>query len=536
MPEARIDALLERIDRLTEIGTALSAERDMPKLLERILFGAMRLTHADGGTLYRLQDDRLHFEILSNVSLGIQMGGSSGDAMAFEPIPLHDDAGRPNHSMVVSHCVLTGHSVNIEDAYRAEGFDFSGTRDFDRRTGYRTRSILTFPLKNHEREIIGVLQLINARAGDGDRVLPFGEVDQRLAESLASMAAVALTQQQLLNDLQNLFESFIRMIASAIDDKSPYTGSHCRRIPVLTMMLAEAAHRFDEGPLRDFRIDDEDRYELETAAWLHDCGKVVTPEHVMDKATKLETIHDRIELVESRFEILLRDRELDCLKAIADGGDAAELRRAWARQRRSLEQDLEFLRRINAGGEYMEDAAVDRVRRIAGYRWRDRHGGEQPLLTDDEVRNLCVRKGTLNDEERAVINHHIVATINMLEALPFPKHLARVPEYAGGHHEKMDGSGYPRGLTREQMPVQARIMAIADIFEALTASDRPYKPGKKLSECLRIMHAMKRDRHIDPDLFDIFLKERVYEQYAREFLPAAQIDEISPQQLQAWLG
>ncbi len=526
MSDPRTVALLERIDRLTEIGTALSAERNLPKLLERILFGAKDLTHADGGTLYRLQEDRLHFEILCNDSLGIRMGGASGDPIAFDPIPLHDNRGRPNHSMVVSHCVLSDETVNIEDAYRAEGFDFSGTRDFDRRTGYRTRSILTFPLKNHECEIIGVMQLINAKNEDG-RVLPFSEVDRLLAESLASMAAVALTQQQLVNDLQNLFESFIKMIASAIDDKSPYTGGHCRRIPVLTMMLAEAVHRADDGPMRDFRIDDKDRYELETAAWLHDCGKVVTPEHVMDKATKLETIHDRIALVEARFEILLRDIELGA----QHGGDTDRVQR----RKEELERDLEFLRRVNVGGEYMDEEDVQRVQRIAGYRWRDRYGKEQPLLTEDEVKNLCVRKGTLNDDEREIVNHHIVATINMLEALPFPKHLARVPEYAGGHHEKMDGSGYPRGLTREEMSVPARIMAIADIFEALTASDRPYKPGKKLSECLRIMHAMKRDRHIDPDLFDIFIRERVYEQYAREFLPPSQIDAIDEAQLRDWL-
>ena len=535
MSDPDFQQLLERIDRLTEVATALSAERNLPRLLERILFGAKDLTHADGGTLYTLREEQLHFEIIANDSLGIQMGGASGDAIAFEPIPLQDARGQPNHRMVVSHCVLSGETVNIEDAYQADAFDFTGARDFDRRTGYRTRSILTFPLQNHEDEIIGVMQLINARNPDSGEVQAFGEVDRRLAESLASMAAVALTQQQLINDLQQLFESFIRMIANAIDDKSPYTGGHCRRIPVLTMMLAEAAHGVEQGPMSDFRIDDRDRYELETAAWLHDCGKVVTPEHVMDKATKLETIHDRIHLVEARFEILLRDRELAFLRALDQGGDDADLREQWRLQRSRLEEDLDFLQGTNVGGEYMSDEAIERVRRIAGYRWRDRHGREQPLLTDDEVENLCVRKGTLNEREREIINHHIVATIQMLESLPFPKHLARVPEYAGGHHEKMDGSGYPRGLKREEMSVQARIMAIADIFEALTASDRPYKPGKKLSECLEIMYRMKRDRHIDPDLFDIFIRERVYERYAREYLPPAQIDAIDESKLRTWL-
>ncbi len=531
MSEYETAALLERIDRLVEMGTALSAEQHLPRLLERILLGAKALTHADGGTLYRLSNDRLHFEIMANDSLGIQMGGDSGIPIEFEPIPLHDNQGQPNHRMVVSHCVITGETVNIGDAYREESFDFTGARDFDQRTGYRTRSILTFPLKNHEQEIIGVMQLINARDERDQKVRPFSEVDRRLAESLASMAAVALTRQQLVNDLQNLFEAFIRMIAQAIDDKSPYTGGHCRRIPVLTMMLAEAVHRSEEGPLRDFHIDDHDRYELETAAWLHDCGKIVTPEHVMDKSTKLETIHDRIELVELRFELLLRDLELNRLRP---GSPADEPR--LAEQHQSLLDDLEFLRQANVGGEFMSDEDIARVERIAQRRWRDRHGREQHLLNADEVMNLCIRKGTLNDEERRIINHHIKATIDMLEALPFPKHLARVPEYAGGHHERMDGRGYPKGLTREEMSVQARIMAIADIFEALTASDRPYKPGKKLSECLRIMHAMKLDGHIDPDLFDIFIRERVYEAYAREYLAPSQIDALDDTELESWLG
>lgn len=521
--------LLDRIDRLNEIGIALSAESDTPKLLELIMMGAKALTQADGGSLYFLNDGELSFEIISNDSLDIQMGGTSGNEITFPTIPLLVD-GKENHANVVTHCVLTGETINIADAYHEDGFDFTGTRNFDSNTGYRTQSMLTFPLKDHEQEIIGVLQLINARDIDSGEVIEFSDVDQQLAESLASQAAVALTQQRLISELQTLFESFIRMIASAIDDKSPYTGGHCRRIPVLTMMLADAVDKAEEGPLRQFNITEKDRYELETAAWLHDCGKVVTPEYVMDKATKLETIHDRINTLEARFEVLRRDAEIDYLRARLRGNDAAqsdtEMEASYQQACRQLQDDFGFLRKANIGGEFMSEEDIERVHKISRLQWTDASGERKPLLTEDEVMNLCIERGTLNDAEREVINNHIVATIKMLESLPFPKNLQNVPEYAGGHHEKMDGTGYPRGLTRDEMSVQARIMAIADIFEALTASDRPYKKGKKLSECLKIMGFMKKDNHIDPDIFEVFIKDRVYLQYAEEFLDPEQIDEI----------
>lgn len=521
--------LLDRIDRLNEIGIALSAETDTPKLLELIMMGAKALTRADGGSLYFLNDRELSFEIISNDTLDIQMGGTSGNEITFPAIPLDVD-GEENHGNVVTHCVLTGQTINIADAYHEDGFDFTGTRNFDSKTGYRTRSMLTFPLKDHEQEIIGVLQLINATDIESGEVIEFSKVDQQLAESLASQAAVTLTQQRLISELQILFESFIRMIASAIDDKSPYTGGHCRRIPVLTMMLAEAVHAADEGPLQTFEITEKDRYELETAAWLHDCGKVVTPEYVMDKATKLETIHDRIHDLETRFELLRRDAEIEYLKACMQGDgaerDGSALQGEYERTCQRLSDDFDFLRNANIGGEFMSDEHIARVKQLAQIQWMDAGGAHRPLLSEDEVLNLSIQRGTLNDTEREVINNHIVATIKMLESLPFPKNLQNVPEYAGGHHEKMDGSGYPRGLKRDEMSVQARIMAIADIFEALTASDRPYKKGKKLSECLKIMGFMKKDEHIDPDIFDIFINQQVYMDYADEFLDPEQIDQI----------
>ena len=531
--------LLDRIDRLNEIGIALSVESDTPKLLELIMMGAKALTHADGGSLYFLKDELLSFEIISNDSLNIQMGGTSGKEITFPPIPLVED-GEENHSNVVSHCVLSGNTINIEDAYDEDGFDFTGTRNFDRKTNYRTQSILTFPLKNHEKDIIGVLQLINARDIANGKIISFNAIAQQLAESLASQAAVALTQRRLISELEELFESFIKMIASAIDDKSPYTGGHCRRIPVLTMMLAEAVHLESKGPLKSFHITNEDRYELETAAWLHDCGKVVTPEYVMDKATKLETIFDRIETVEARIEILLRDAEITYLKAKleCDGSPAifVELEREYERRCKFYRDALKIFKEANIGGEFMSDEAIEQIAALAEVQWTDLEGQQKPLLTPDELKNLSVKKGTLNDDEREVINNHIVATIKMLESLPFPKKLENVPEYAGGHHEKMDGTGYPKGLHRDEMSVQARIMAVADIFEALTARDRPYKKGKVLSECIRIMGFMKKDNHIDPDIFDIFVKNKVYLDYAEEFLDPEQIDEIDEATIRGYLN
>jgi HD-GYP domain-containing protein (c-di-GMP phosphodiesterase class II) len=430
--------------------------------------------------------------------------------------------------MVAAQAALTGKTINIADAYTGEGFDFAGTRAFDAKTGYRSKSFLTVPMRNHEGEAIGVLQLINAQDPHTGEIVAFSASDQRLAESLASQAAVALTNRMLINQLEALFESFISLINGAIDEKSPYTGGHCQRVPVLTMLLAEAVNDTREGPLSDFHMSDKDRYELKIAGLLHDCGKVTTPVHVVDKATKLETIFDRVQLIDTRFEVLKRDEEIESLKASAAMSrmEVAEEEARLRERLRRLDDDRKFLHACNIGGERMRDEDIEHVKRIAKYRWRDVSGHEADFLTTDEVKNLTIHAGTLTEEERKVINHHIVATIRMLEALPWPKHLTNVPEYAGGHHERMDGKGYPKGLTREQMSVQARCMGIADIFEALTAKDRPYKKGKTLSESLEILGRMKLNHHVDPDLFDIFVRRKVYRRYAEIFLDKEQIDEV----------
>ncbi|HAU56949.1 MAG TPA: phosphohydrolase, partial [Comamonadaceae bacterium] len=388
-------------------------------------------------------------------------------------------------------------------------------------------------MKNHDGELIGVLQLLNALDLDTGEVVPFSEADQSLTESLASQAAIALSNRLLITQLERLFESFVKLINVAIDEKSPYTGGHCERVPELTMMLAEAADATTTGPLADFRMTERDRYELQMAGLLHDCGKITTPVHVVDKATKLQTLYDRIGLIDTRFEVFKRDAELAALRAqlalrpVVDAEAEGMALSGLQREMQSIESDRAFLRRCNQGTEAMQEADQLRVRVIGTQRhWRNVDGVHTAFLTAEEMENLTIRSGTLTQAERDTINYHIVATIKMLETLPWPRHLRNVPEYAGGHHERMDGKGYPRGLTRAQMSVQARMMGIADIFEALTAADRPYKSGMKLSQALAIMQKMKDGGHIDPDLFDVFVRERVYQRYAERFLDPAQIDAV----------
>ena len=535
---AYITDLEKQISNLANIGLALSKEKDMNKLLEMILIEAKRIANSDGGTLYMMTDDnRLRFEILMTDSLDFHMGGTSGKDIPFYPVKLYTDEGEPNNAMIAAYVGLTGETVNIKDAYKAKGFDFTGTKMFDEKTGYRSKSFLTVPLKNHEDEIIGVLQLLNAQDSKTKKIIPFTPDVQDMVEALASQAAVAITNKNLIKDLENLFESFIKLIASAIDAKSPYTGGHCERVPEITILLANADQETKDGPFADVTFTDKEMYELKIAAWLHDCGKVATPEFVVDKSTKLETIYDRVHEVETRFGVLRRDEEIKRLKkelkierdkslSVDDKENKIkELKKSFRKTMNTLKSDLEFVQESNVGGEFMSGDKKDRVYQIANYRWKP-NGKMERFLSEDEIYNLTIPKGTLTPEERKVINDHIVVTINMLEELPYPKHLQNVPEFAGGHHEKLDGTGYPKGLVKDEMTVQARIMAIADIFEALTARDRPYKKGKTLSQAMRILGFMKNDAHIDVDLFDIFVKEKIYLKYAEEYLDPEQIDEV----------
>ncbi|MFN3714721.1 MAG: GAF and HD-GYP domain-containing protein [Alcanivoracaceae bacterium] len=511
-----------------ELLVALSGEPNTGRLLERILTEAQAMTFADGGSLYLLRDDnhspRLEFALVRNDTLKINQGGSSGNTISLPVIPLRDAEGAENHHHIAAHVAISGQLVNIPDAYCSDQFDFSGTKAFDERHGYRSVSFLTIPLLNHLNEVIGVLQLVNARHPQSREIVPFSEHIEPLVRALSSYAAIALNNLILVQELKNLLDAFIKVIAQAIDAKSPHTSGHCQRVPLLTELLARAACE-DTGAFRDFTLDDDGWYELHVAAWMHDCGKLATPDSVLDKSTKLHTLCDRIDTVRTRFAALKGQYERDALRAIlSEPQRRSELEMALRDQLVVLDEELAFIETANKGGEFMAEQSKDRVRAIAARRWRDAAGQEQPLLTDNEVYNLCIERGTLTAEERQIINNHMQVTIDMLESLPFPRKLRRVPEYAGGHHEKMDGTGFPRGLTREQMSWPARMMAIADIFEALTARDRPYKDPMKISQALSIMKKMRDSDHIDPDLYELFVRSRVWEQYAKQVLDPVQLD------------
>ena len=527
-------ALEDRVKRLQEIGLSLSTEDDINVIFELIMVEAKNITNADGRTLYMISDDgqTMKFEIMQTDSMDFAQGGTTGVEITIPPMQLFDEEGNPNHSSNVAYSANTGKTANIKDVYTAKGFDFTGPKNFDKNTGYKTKSVMSVPLKNHENDIVGVMQLINATHNKSGKVVAFSDDMQKQIESLASQGAVALTNKRLVAELKNLFESFIQLIATAIDKKSPYTGGHCERVPEITMLLADAVEKTKVGKYADFSMNEDERYELYIAGWLHDCGKVATPPHVVDKGMKLETITDRIEVMDTRFEVLKRDAEISMLKkqiALMKKGSAngaiKTLETDLETQTNQLSSDQTFIQKTNRGGEFMEEEDQQRVADIGNYKWK-LEGKKINFFDEKDVRNLQIPKGTLLPEEREIINDHIVITIDMLEKLPYPKKLRNVPEFAGGHHEKLDGTGYPKGLKDEEMSVQAKMMAIADIYEALTAADRPYKDGKKLSQAMRIMGFMKKDYEIDQDLFEIFVKEGVYKQYAEKYLGDDQLDEV----------
>lgn len=528
----------EHIQRLNAIGIALSSQLDHQQLMEMVLNSARELTGADAGSLYIVDPDAkiVRFAVIQNDSLSGDIDVSlEKNLINHTVIPLYNPDGTPNHKTIVASSVLKKTVINIADAYQEEGYDFSGTQNFDKKTGYRSKSFLTVPLCNHENEVIAALQLIN-KLDAHRQAIPFNAADQEIAQSLASQAAVAMNNQRLISDLHNLFDSFVRVIASAIDAKSPQTGAHCRRVPDATLMLAQAASDSNFPGLEGFSMSDKDMYELKTAAWLHDCGKVVTPHHIVEKSTKLQTISDRIDSVTQRFDILARDITIQKLELQLEATRKntvpdAQVLDQYDQKLNALAQDQAFLKKANKGGEFMQDADIDHIHLLAKLEWKGMDGQRHSLLNDDEVANLCIRKGTLNPEERQVMEDHMVHTLNMLEQLPFPRHLQQVTEYAVGHHERMDGTGYPRGLTREQLSIPARIMGIADVFEALTAPERSYKHPMSLSQSLAIMGRMVQDQHLDPDLFSVFVHKEVYLAYAHRHLQPEQIDEIDLENL-----
>lgn len=565
-----------KLEKLIQTGIDMGRERDRIALLRKILFGGREIAHCMEGTLFlKTKQQTLKFALRTRTD----------DLPDFE-VPLYDpNTGTPMEGYVSSYACLRNETVVIDDVYQEKAFDLSGTINFSEQSGFRSVSLLTVPLAPRAGKVIGVLQFLNALDPDSGEVTTFKPDVINFVEGLAAQAAVALDNYLLAESQKDLMDSLIKLIAGAIDTKSPYTGGHCDRVPELAMMLAEEASRQNNGPLADFGFNSEDEWrEFRIGAWLHDCGKVTTPEYVVDKATKLETVHNRIHEIRTRFEVLLRDADIERLEAIHERGIPRSEAEAgfWARKRQ-LTADFTLIAESNLGTEFTPPETIARIKQIGAQIWLrnfdDRLGlsheelkryqneplldlpAEESLLADKphhrrertdmkvldqkydfkmavpeflydhgELHNLAISRGTLCDEERFKINEHIIQTIIMLKQLPLPENLERVPEYAGSHHETLIGSGYPRKLTSEQLSIPARIMAIADIFEALTASDRPYKTAKTLSEAVKILHFFKKDQHIDKDLFDLFLASGVYLRYAERFLSPAQIDpvDISP--------
>ena len=568
---AELDVASGKLAKLVEVGLALSRENDRQALLRNILFSGRDIAHAAAGTFYLATENKsLKFAMLTN----------EGELPAFE-MPLLDAAsGKPNDQYVSVHAAVHNKTVLIDDVYAETRFDLSGTKAYSEKSGFRTVSMLTVPMSPGNGEVIGVLQYVNALDPKTGKVIPFDPEIVGFVEALAAQSAVTLQNLQLLQAQRDLMDSMIRIVAGAIDAKSPYTGGHCERVPELALMLAEEASNVQTGALAGFAFKNEDEWrEFRIGAWLHDCGKVTTPEYVVDKATKLETIYNRIHEIRTRFEVLLRDAEIERLKAVAAGEDPAQAALRFDGRRRQLLADYGFIAEANMGGEFLAAENIERIKQIGAQTWMrhfderlglsheelKRYEGEsvpalpvqEQLLADKahhivprgpeqqfdpahgfklkvpqhlynmgELYNLCVARGTLTEEERFKINEHIIQTIIMLSSMPFPKQMRRVPEYAGTHHETLIGTGYPKRLEAQDLSVPSRIMAIADIFEALTASDRPYKKAKTLSESIKILSFFKKDRHIDGELFDLFLTSGVYRRYAERFLKPEQIDEV----------
>ena len=494
------------VEDLLNIGIALSAEKDHNKLLEMILTGARKVTGADAGTLYLCEKDRLVFKILHNFTMKSYQGGN-GETINIPPVKLVKEN-------VSAYVAITGKTVNIADVYNAEGFDFSGPRNYDKITGYRTKSMLVVPMDNHESEIIGVLQLINAIDTVTGDIIPFAQDHQKVIESLASQAAIALTNSRLINDIEQLFHSFVQMITTAIDARTPYNANHSRRVALLSGELARAINDTCEDEWNNYKFSDESLQQLVMAGWLHDIGKVATPLEVMNKSTRVE---ERLELILQRFDFICQIRVTDWYREkllMVESGDTSgivELESLYRKELDYLGEAREIVIKANDPSTFIDDDLAGKLAEIAACTYFDLKGNKLPFLTDGELDALSVKKGTLTAKERGIMEDHVAITARMLEKIPFIKKYASVPTFSAMHHEHLDGKGYPSGLLGEQIPLEARILALVDVYDALTAGDRPYKKAMAVEDALRILGFMVKDGKLDAGLFELFKSSRVWE-------------------------
>lgn len=502
-----------QIKKLSDIGRALSGVHDLNTLLEMIVDQARSFTKADAGTLYILEENTLRFQIVQNDSLKIRMGGKTGDTIPFPPVELKE-------SNVSAYVAIKGEPVNIPDVYDTDLFDFTGPKKFDQSTGYRSKSMLVIPLKNHEDDVIGVLQLLNATNAINKEVIPFSKDYVNLSESLASQAAVAITNAKLISNMAELFEAFVKVMATAIDEKSPVTGGHIRRVANLTLTMAEFINEHEDGIFKEKKFSPDQMYELRIAAYMHDIGKVTTPVEIVEKAKKLQTIFDRIHYVRLRMDYIIQKVKLegqqikiDLLESGAVKTEVEKVETDLNNKIQELKEIRSFINKCNEPGEFLEDETLERLKEISQRTYLDNEGEEQPFLTEDELLNLSIRRGSITETERKKMQDHAAVTLRMLNQIPFTKKLKNIPNFAGAHHEFINGNGYPLGLKGDQIPFEGRLMAVTDIAEALTASDRPYKKAMPLETVYRILRSMSEKGELDNDLVELFIDKEIYKIY-----------------------
>ncbi len=501
--------LKETIDKLTQVGTAISSEKNCEKLLERIVTEALNITNADCGILYILQGSNLDAMIHINKSKNILARSISGLA-DLPPIPMSE-------SRLSAYCAINKKIINIPDVYKSKDFKFSGTRKYDEFFGYKSRTMLVLPMLDLDNEVIGILKLINSIDPKSGDIIEFSSNQIDIAHSLASQAAVSITNAKLYKETQTLFESIVEMMATAIDEKSPVTRGHIGRVASLTMAMAEEINKSDDGYFKKISFSEDEIHELRIAALLHDIGKIITPEFVIEKRTKLETIFDRIELIETRIKCIRNELIIESLKEkclALEKGESPEtieaIGKLLEKQLKDLDVDIQFIKEANNPEEFMNDQKLDILKNIAS-KMIKLNGREVPIINEEEFKMLSVRKGSITPEELHIMRNHASVTIKMLSKIPFTRKFKNVPVYAGGHHEKLNGSGYPLNLKAEQIPMQTRIIALTDFFEALIAKDRPYKKPIPIEKALEIMDAAAKDNHIDRTLFEFFKEKRIYE-------------------------
>lgn len=506
-----------QIRKLSDIGRALSGVYDLNTLLEMIVDQARSFTNADAGTLYIVEDNTLRFQIVQNDSLKIRMGGKTGETIPFPPVELKE-------SNVSAFVALKGKSVNIPDVYDTDLFDFTGPKKFDQSTGYRSKSMLVVPMKNHDNDVIGVLQLLNATNPANNQVISFSQDYENLSESLASQAAVSITNAKLISNMTELFEAFVKVMATAIDEKSPVTGGHIRRVADLTLTMAEVIHNHEEGSFKDIKFSPDQMYELRIAAYMHDIGKVTSPVEIVEKAKKLQTIFDRIHYVRLRMDYMIQkvkleaqEKKIALLEKKADTSEIKKIEADSEKQIQELEEIRAFINKCNEPGEFLEDETLERLKEISQRTYIDNEGQEQPFLTEDELVNLSIRRGSITEAERKKMQDHAAVTLRMLKQIPFTKKLKNIPSFAGAHHEFINGKGYPLGLKGDEIPFEGKLMAVTDIAEALTASDRPYKKAMPLETVYRILRSMSENGELDSDLVELFIDQEIYKIYQEKY-------------------